>query len=88
MAEFAVGRYGANDYRLYKYDGTETEVGTGWDHEPTLRECATALLEYHGSGNQRFSSRDGTLDSIDLSSQWPIPTRDMTLTDETMLSTD
>jgi len=84
MSQFTIGRYGVNDYRLVKYDGAETEIGTGWDHEPTLRECADALMDHHETGSSPFSSRTGTLDSLDLASQWPLPVRDMRLADETM----
>lgn len=51
---------------------------------PSLREAANALMDYHGSGNQPFPSRDGTLDSLELAHQWPLSTRDMTIDDETL----
>jgi hypothetical protein len=83
--EFAIVRYDSSDWRLLKWDGsTETEIGAGWDHQPSLRECADALMDHHGTGSSPFSSREGSLDSLELSYQWPLATRDMTLTDETM----
>jgi hypothetical protein len=84
MTEFAITRHGADDWRLVRYDGSEATVGNGWAAKPTLRQCASALMDYHGAGNQPFSSREGTLDTFEISNQWPVPTRDMTLSDETL----
>jgi len=82
--KFVVGIFGSSDYRLIRWDGaTETEIGS-FDRAPSIRECCDALMDHHGTGNQPFSSREGSLDSLELSNQWPIPTRDMRLTDETM----
>lgn len=91
MSEFAIARHGPDDYRLLMWDGsTETEVAgpnvsvTGWSDTPTLRDCATALMDHHGTGSSPFGSHEGTLDSLELANQWPLPTRDMTLDGETI----
>lgn len=83
MTEFAIGRYGSDDWRLVRYDGTEETVET-WTAKPTLEECITALMDYHGIGSSPFSSRQGVSDAHVLSNEWPLPTRDITLSDETM----
>jgi len=85
MIDFVLGRYGTDDWRLVKWDGsTEAEIGAGWASQPVLHECLTALMDHHGTGNSPFSSRESTTDSLVLANQWPLPTRDMTLADETM----
>jgi hypothetical protein len=85
MTEFAIERYGSDDWRLLKWDGSsETEIGSGWPFKPTFEDCLRTLMDHHATGNQPFSSRDGAVDAHLLSSDWPLPTRDMTLTDETM----
>lgn len=81
MTQFAIGRYGSDDWRLVRYDGTESEVGS-WDFEPTLENCIDSLMDYDGTGNSPFSSRQGAIDSHVLSNDWPLPTRDMTISDE------
>jgi len=84
MIEFALGRYD-DGWRLVKWDGnTEAEIETGRDTKPTLDECLSTLMTHHQTGNQPFSSQEGTIDSLLLSNQWPLPTRDMTLSDETV----
>jgi len=83
MTGFAVGVYGDSEDRLLKWDGTETEIAT-WDHSPTHKECVTALMDFHGTGKSPFSSREGAIDSHVLTRDWPIPIRNMRLTDETM----
>lgn len=46
MTDFAIGRYGANDYRLIWWDGSsETELGT-WDHKPDEAEKIAAAIGY------------------------------------------
>lgn len=83
MSEFAIGRYGADDWRLLRYDGSEETVAT-WAAKPTLEECITGLMDYHGTGSSPFSSRQGAIDSHVLSNEWPLSVRDMTISDETM----
>lgn len=83
MTEFAIARHGSEDWRLVQYDGSETEVST-WTSEPSLEQCIEALMDYHGTGNSPFSSRQGAIDSHVLLNDWPLQTRDMTLPDETM----
>jgi len=85
MTEWVIGIYGASDYRLVKWDGsTDTEIGSGWDHQPELEECIRALMDHHGTGGSPFSSRDGAVDAHLLSNEWPLSIRDMTLPDETL----
>jgi hypothetical protein len=77
MIKFAIGYYGADDWRLVKWDGdNETEIGSGWTTEPSLDKCLTALMDHHATGNQPFSSREGTIESLLLANQWPLPTHD------------
>lgn len=75
MTEFAIGRYGTDDWRLVRYDGSEAEVAT-WANEPTLEQCIEGLMDYHGTGSSPFSSRQGAIDSHVLSNEWPLPTHD------------
>ena len=84
MTEFAIGRYGSDDWRLIKYDGTEATIGNGWADRPTLGDCITVLMDHHGTGSSPFSSRDGAIDAHVLGNQWPLPVRDMTVSGETM----
>jgi hypothetical protein len=85
MSEFAIARYGPDDWRLVKWNGSEeTEIGNGWGERPILEQCIEALLDHHGAGNQPFSSREGTIDANILSNDWPLATRDMTVDGETL----
>lgn len=85
MTDFVIARYGGEDWQLVKWDGSsETVIGTGWDHRPDLLECLTALMDHHGTGSSPFSSRQGAIDAHVLSHNWPLPTRDMMIEDETM----
>jgi len=83
MMKLAIGRYGADDWRLVRWDGTtETEIGpdgtanpaSGWTEQPDLRDVLDALMDYHGEGSSPFSSREGTLDAIQLGNEWPLAT--------------
>lgn len=85
MIEFVLGRYGSDDYRLVKWDGsTETQIGTGWADQPSFEQCINELADHHNVGDTPFSSRDGMVDSHILTNEWPLPIRDMTLDGETL----
>jgi hypothetical protein len=76
MTEFAIGRYGDNDFRLIKWDGSvRTEIGDGWPDRPSFEEQLQALFDHHGVGNSPFSSQEATIDSLILSDSH-VPTTD------------
>jgi hypothetical protein len=81
--EFAIGRYGSDDWRLLRYDGSQNTVDT-WNKKPTLGMCIEGLMDYHGTGDSPFSSRQGAVNSHVLSNEWPLPVRDLTIPDETL----
>lgn len=83
MTQFAIGRYGADDIRLVKYDGTETDIAT-WTHWPTYEEVLNGLADFHGIGSSPFNSRTGMVEGYILTTEWPLPQRDLTLADETL----
>lgn len=85
MTEFAIAIHGVDDWRLCKYDSKkETTVISEWSTKPNLGDCLTALMNHHSTGDQPFVSRKGALDCLQLSNQWPLPTRDMTLDDSNL----
>lgn len=84
MTEFAVAVQEEEEYRLIKWDGaTETEIAS-FSGDPTFSDAINALADHHSVGNSPFPSREAMIDSLELSHQWPVPTRDLRIGDETM----